>query len=303
MKKLAFGTSKIPQIKNKINNINLTKMVDTFIENEYSFFDVSNTNKKPQIQQAIKEVLTSRYNQAEYQIADKLPIMNIKENQQLEEIFQQQLKHIGCEYFNYYQIPDLYDITNPTETLDIKKFIDHKKEHSKIKNLIISTHMGHEYLDKLLTDTGDRIEYVQLQLNYLDFTNKILQSEKCYQVACKHKKPVIITEPLKNGLLTCIPERASKLIKDEIGDDPVTWAFRFLISIPNVAYIISDMNNLKQLKENIEIFNNIKPLTKKQLKLNDEIIKIINQNSMNRPLGCNLQCGSCTLNCPSARRG
>ena len=111
------------------------------------------------------------------------------------------------------------------------------------------------------------IDFVTAQLNYVDWTNPAVRSKEVYEVCCKHGKPVVIMEGLKGGTLVNIPEKAKKLMKDYNPDASIaSWAFRFLLSLPNVRVVSIGMPKLEFLEDNIKTFNNFSPSTTKSMR-------------------------------------
>lgn len=304
MKKLVFGMQNLPIIKNNKKNIDKQKteeMINKYMENGYNCFDTSYTYHKQKAENIIADILTQNYDHKNFKVIDKLPIMSFNNNQEIDEFFKKQLKRTNLDYFDYYQIPDLFTVKTDIDNYNIVEFLNEKKDEDLIKKVGVSSFTGYQNLDTTLKE-NNIFEYVQLNTNYLDINNSSLQEKMCYDVICKHQKPIFASEPLKNGLLLNIPDKAKQLIKDKTNNTPIEFAFRYLISIPNIHDIIVNMTNIQQLQENIEIFEKIKPLNKDELKIVDEIIKIIQTSSINTPTGCSLSCSTCTLNCPSAQR-
>jgi predicted aldo/keto reductase-like oxidoreductase len=79
------------------------------------------------------------------------------------------------------------------------------KKEGKIRHLGFSFHDSAAVLDRILTEHPE-MEYVQLQLNYFDWDSEIVQSGACYETAKRHRKPVIVMEPVKGGVLADVPQ-------------------------------------------------------------------------------------------------
>ena len=120
------------------------------------------------------------------------------------------------------------------DPVDTFGFCKKMKDEGKIKKLGLSTHANAEFLDNILKEHPE-MEFVQLQINYLDWENPGVESRKCYEVARKHHKPIIIMEPVKGGTLAQLPEEAEAIFRALRPDDtPAQWALRFVQSLPGV---------------------------------------------------------------------
>ena len=283
MKKLAFGMMRLPLIDENdeasVDYNQVNDMADLFMERGFTFFDTAYPYHEGNCEVAFRKAVVERYPRDSYVIADKLPLFSIKSEDQLEPIFAEQLERTGVEYFDYYLMHNVSGFSEPG-FLDVDSFAftNKKKEEGKIKHLGLSTHANAEYLDSILT-MHPEMEFVLLQINYLDWENEGVESRKCYEVACKHNKPVMVMEPLKGGFLADIPPEAEKLMKDYNPDASViSWALRFVASLDNVFMILTGASSLKQLKENIEDFENFKPLNDEEYEILNKVADIIQSN-------------------------
>ena len=87
-----------------------------------------------------------------------------------------------------------------------------------------------ELLEEIIT-AHPEIEAVQLQINYLDWDNESIQSRRCYEVARKHDKPVIVMEPIKGGTLVNLPEKAEQIFRSyNPAVSNANWTLRFAAS-------------------------------------------------------------------------
>ncbi|WP_296890660.1 aldo/keto reductase [uncultured Methanobrevibacter sp.] len=209
MKKLAFGMMRLPLLdendESSVDFEQVNKMADLFLEKGFTFFDTAYPYHFGNCEVAFKKAVVERYPRDSYVIADKLPLFSITSEDQLEPIFSEQLERTGVDYFDYYL---LHNVSGFSEKgfLDVDSFgfANKKKEDGKIKHLGLSTHGNAEYLDNILT-MHPEMEFVLLQINYLDWESDGIESRKCYEVACKHNKPVLVMEPLKGGFLADVP--------------------------------------------------------------------------------------------------
>ena len=297
MKKLGFGLMRLPLLdknnKSSINQEQFNKMVDYFMENGFNYFDTAYTYLDGNSEIAFKKAVVERYPRESFLIADKLPIFDLKSTQHMYEIFDKQLERCGVDYFDYYMLHNISTKHEEKYTkIDSFKFIKDKKKEGKIKHIGISCHDSPEFLENILKNHPE-IEFVQLQINYIDWTNNTIQSMKCYEVACKYKKSIIVMEPLKGGALVDIPNKSRKLFQ---GMSPVEGAFRFILSLDNIMIILSGMNKFEQIKENTKIIDNFKPLTKMEYEiLNNVRNRIVCDKTIDCTY-CNYCIDACSIN-------
>ena len=180
------------------------------------------------------------------------------------------------------------------EDLDCFGWLLDKKKEGMVRHAGFSFHDTPELLDEILTNHPD-MEFVQLQINYLDWESEWVQSRACYEVAVKHGKPVIVMEPVKGGTLANLPEDAEKLFKDCDPEMSIpSWAIRFAASLENVMVVLSGMSSLEQMDNNTSYMKEFKPLSDDEKDMCFKAAEIIN-NQIAIPCTA---CSYCTEGCP-----
>lgn len=294
IKRFGFGCMRFPTNSDESVNYEETeKMIDYALKNGVNYFDTAYVYHSGKSETVLGDVL-KKYPRESFMIANKYPGHQITDTYYPEPIFLEQLERCQVDYFDYYLLHNVNENSIKVykdEKWGILEYFKKQKELGKIKHLGFSCHCSVELLKEFLDYCGDSMEFCQIQLNYLDWT---LQDGKAkYDLLAERNIPVYIMEPLRGGKLASLPEEATlKLNALREGVTPVEWAFRFLLNLPNVRMILSGMSEFSQVKENIEIFKNDKPLNETEINALLEVAE-----SLKDSVPCT-GCGYCLKDCP-----
>lgn len=293
-KNFGFGCMRLPMKSGDVDFDEFTKMVDSFIENGFNYFDTAHGYVSGKSETALKKCLTSRYPRSAYILTDKLSTHHFNRQEEIRPLFESQLAACGVEYFDFYlmhaQDANIYEKYKKVRAYETA--LEFKKE-GKIKHFGISFHDKADVLDKILTEYP-QVEVVQIQFNYVDYEDASVESRKCYEVCEKHGKPIIVMEPVKGGSLVNLPSAAKEILDGLNGGSPASYAIRFAASFPNVMTVLSGMGDMKMMTENIGFMKNFVPLNDDEKKAIEQVCKIFRSQNL---IPCTA-CRYCTERCP-----
>ena len=290
MNKLGFGLMRLPVVgedRTKIDPEAFQEMADAFLAAGGTYFDTAYPYHGGFSEVAFREAVVKRYPRDAYTITDKLPVFRVKENGDLLPIFNEQLARCGVEYFDYYWLHALSASRyEHAKKVGAFAFLAEKKAEGKIKYIGFSFHDMPQVLDRILTEHPE-IEYVQLQLNYMDWEEPTVRARECYEVATKHGKPVIVMEPVKGGVLANLPEEAGQLLKQQDSEaSAASWAIRYAASLDNVMMVLSGMSNMEQMEDNLGYMKAFRPLDGAEKETIEHVTRLLRSRVAVACTGC-----------------
>lgn len=249
----------------------------------------------PGSEAALGEIFSRNKIREKLYIATKLPHYLIKSKEGMERLFQEQLRRLKTDYIDYYLMHMLTDIQTweRLKALGILDFLEEKKKNGAIRQIGFSYHGNSDMFCKLV-DAYDW-DFCQIQYNYLDEHSQA--GRRGLQYAGRKGIPVIIMEPLRGGkLVSALPQQALDVFqKHPVQRTPAQWAFRWLWNQKEVTCVLSGMNSMEMLRENIHTASTseIGELTADDHQMLSKVVAAINANMK---VGCT-GCGYC-MPCP-----
>ena len=290
---LGFGCMRLPLMAGasgpdaatQIDIEEFARMGDVFMNSGYTYFDTSFVYHNGKSENAVHEAIVKRHPRDSFQLATKFPTMMVKTEDQVDEIFNQQLKNLGVEYFNFYllhilmtqHLTDGHGGPGVVETCHLFEHLRKWKEEGKARHIGFSFHDSPDVLDRLLTEHPE-VEFVQIVINYYDWDSMWIQSRDNLEVIRKHGKAAISMEPVKGGYLASVPDECLELMKKMNPDlTPAGWAVRFAASQPGVFKVLSGMSTMQQVEDNTKAMHDFKPLTDEEQQMLFECARIMRE--------------------------
>lgn len=294
--KLGFGLMRLPMLGENVDIEQTKAMVDQFLAAGFTYFDTAYGYIGGKSEEAVRTALVERYPREKFQLATKLPAWaGAKNADEAKQMFYTSLKRTGAGYFDFYLLHNCGD--NRTEAFDdfgLWDFVLEQREKGLIKHVGFSIHDTADVLDDILTK-HPQMEFVQLQINYADWDSPTVQSRKCFEVAKKHGKPVVIMEPVKGGLLANPPSAVAEILNAaNPGVSLSSWAIRFAASLDHVITVLSGMSNVEQLQDNLATMSGFRPLDDAERAAIDRATAALNKMQGIPCTGCRY----CTKGCP-----
>lgn len=290
---LGFGLMRLPvkqERPDEIDTLLAEKMVDLAIERGVTYFDTAYPYHDGKSELFIGQAL-KKYPRDAVFLASKMPGWHVHSAADASRIFEEQLHRCQVDYFDYYLLHAL-NRTN-VKAYHIPGVLDyllHLRQIGKIRHLGFSFHDSPEVLGEIMSLTN--WEFVQIQLNYLDWTFQ--KAKEQYEIIEKAQIPCIVMEPVRGGLLAALsPESRAIFLAHDSKRSLASWAIRYAASKSNVMVVLSGMSSLDQTEDNLETLTNFQPITAKEQNVIDQALTIF----MKRRLIPCTRCGYC-LPCP-----
>lgn len=282
---LGFGCMRFPRKAGGIDFEETERQIVKAVEAGINYFDTAYVY--PGSEETLGKILKKNGLRDQVKIATKLPHYLIKGEADLDRYFSQQCARLRTDTIDYYLMHMLPDVKVWKRLLDlgIERWIEKKKACGAIKNIGFSYHGGTDSFIRLV-DAYDW-DFCQIQYNYLDENSQAGRRGLLH--AAGKGLPVIIMEPLRGGrLANGLPAKAAEVFAGAEGINgkelcresgagkrtdtdaaavegkredgckgtgkkrsPAEWAFRWLWDQPEVTVVLSGMNSVQMLMENV----------------------------------------------------
>lgn len=297
--KLGFGAMRLPLADpddvTAIDIEQLKAMMDEFIAKGGTYVDTAFVYHNGASETALREALVERYPRDAYTLATKCLAWACPTKEEAQACLSTSLERLGVDYIDYYLLHNLGGArTAKFDEYDMWNYVAKAKADGLVRHVGFSMHDGPETLEEILT-AHPEVDFVQLQVNYLDWDDPVTQSARCMEVAAAHGVPVIIMEPVRGGRLANLPERGAEVLAAADPDaSQASWAYRFCLDLPGVLTVLAGASTLDQMRDNMATFQSHAPLTEAERGAIDGAIAALRSVDL---IPCT-NCGYCVKDCP-----
>ncbi len=283
---LGYGCMRFSKKGNQIDIEKTEKEIMAAFKAGVNYYDTAYIY--PGSEAALGEILERNKIREKVNIATKLPQYLINNGKGLDKYFSEELSRLRTTYVDYYLMHHLTDVEmwEKLKRVGILDWIKQKKEAGEIRNIGFSYHGNTENFITILNDYD--WDFCQVQYNYLDEVTQA--GVKGVKAAAQKGIPVVIMEPLRGGkLVNMLPEKAKKLFADnQHGWSPAEWAFRWLYNQPEITVVLSGMNSLQMVEENIKTASEMKAgdFTEEDFELLEKVKQAIKEKEKVGCTGC-----------------
>ena len=270
---LGYGMMRLPTVKNEkdedvIDQERVNELVDYALAHGVNYFDTAPVYCKGASEKATGIAL-SRHPRNSYFIATKLS--NMRGDNSIEfgkEMFSNSLKELQTDYIDYLLLHNLGNKNAYQKRFIENSLLDYllqQKQNGKIRNLGWSFHGEKEFFDFMLDEAGIHWDFIQIQLNYVDWKRGNPTAEYMYNRLAEKGIPVVIMEPLLGGRLSKMNYQAMAMLKEREPEKSVaSWAFRFAGGFEKILTVLSGMTYMEHLQDNIRTYSPLQPLTEEE---------------------------------------
>ena len=296
---LGMGTVRLPLLSENSGDVDVEqvdRIVDAALQGGINYFDMGYDYHDFKAEKIVGKSL-QRYPRETFYVADKFPLYHPNKLAHVKEVFEEQLENCCVDYFDFYLIHNVCELTLPdclNPEYGILEFLLEQKAEGRIRHLGFSTHGEVENIREFLeTETGKHMEFCQIQLNWLDWTFQ--RAKEKVELLTSYGLPVWVMEPMRGGKLLNLAEEDVETLKTLRPDETVySWGLRFLQTVPEVTMVLSGLSSVQQTQENIRTASEHKPLNAEEW---DALQTIAKDMVSKKILPCT-GCRYCVSHCP-----
>lgn len=296
---MAMGCMRLPTIGGddaRIDEDKAIEMIDYALAHGVNYFDTAWGYHSGNSELVVGKAL-ARHPREDFFLADKYPGYDLSNMGKNAEIFEEQLRKCQVDYFDFYLVHNVCEMNIDAycddERYHTVSYLREQRALGRIRHLGFSCHGDLGVLQRFLDAYAADMEFCQLQINYLDW--EFQDAKKKLELVSSYGIPLWVMEPVRGGSLCRLTDEQATWLKEINPDDSqACWALRFVQSIPEVVTILSGSSNMEQLKENITIFSEDRPLTEREYVALERVAADMKKDDV---LPCTA-CNYCTSHCP-----
>ena len=293
-----MGAMRLPVVEGddfRIDESATFEMVDYAMDHGVNYYDTAWGYHGGNSETVMGRAL-ARYPRESYYLADKFPGYDLSNMDKVEEIFEEQLRKCGVDHFDFYLFHNVCEL-NIDSYLDpkygIHDYLMEQKRNGRITHLGFSVHGSFEVMRRFLDAYGKDMEFCQVQLNYVDW--EFQDAKAKIELLRSMGIPCWVMEPVRGGRLANLADPEAAVLRAMRPDEaPVAWAFRFLQSMPEVTVVLSGSSNMEQMRQNIAICEEDRPLDGKEM---EGLISLARNMVDAKSIPCTA-CKYCLSHCP-----
>ncbi|RAP53535.1 MAG: hypothetical protein BZ138_00485 [Methanosphaera sp. rholeuAM270] len=254
---LGFGAMRLKSERGNVDLDLATELFSYAISNGINYFDTAYLygNGSGSNERAVGSILEKLDCRDDVFISTKMNRLIIHSREDMDVMFESQLDNLRSDYIDYYFIHNVISFEDVSSLIDLGllDFIEDRKSRGQIINIGFSFHGSFDDFRRIL-DLYDW-DVTLLQYNYLD--NNMQAGIEGIRLANSRDMSVIIMEPLKGGLLAgLMPSSVQSLIDSGTSSrSNVDLALSWVFDTPEVTCVLSGMNSMDMLVENVDIVN------------------------------------------------
>lgn len=287
---LGFGCMRLPMANGIIDEPAVAALFDRSLALGVNYFDTAYPYHGGESEKVVGRQLIQRHARDRFFLATKLPSWLCNETADFTRLFEEQLARLQTDYIDFYLVHSIEETDwRRLEGLGINDFIAAEMAAGRIRHIGFSSHDKPENIIQIMD--ARKWDFVQMQINYLDWEHQ--QARIGYTGAVERGLPVIIMEPVRGGGLATLADVAADVLKKAAPDKSLaSWAIRWCGSLPQALVVLSGMNQMQQLEDNVAQYSPLASITAGEQSAIDEALAAMAQLPIIQCTGCNY-CAVC----------